>query len=262
MPNISDLIQTNRTKKYENSILNKIKILNYLGSKPKSKIAVYECQCLICNQNFISSSTNFVSDRYITGCQSCASKNRGLLSRNHDSPSANKAYKSWAKIKERCYSVNCPNYCDYGAKGISMQEDYINNFSEFYKEVGDPPEINKKWSIDRIDPNKGYIEGNMRWANVNQQARNKLKSKANTSGVTGVQWYYQEYNTKYSKGYTLYAVATWSEITDGVKKTRNKKFSVTQYGLLPAFAEAVKFRINKIKELNQLGYGYTEYHGQ
>jgi hypothetical protein len=262
MQNISELIQTNRTKRYEGTTLNKVEILSYLGSKPKSRVAVYECQCSVCNQKFVSSSTNFILNRYLLGCHSCTSTVQATQRRTHNSPTSNKARKSWYKIKERCFNVNCKDYSDYGAKGITMQEDYVNSFAAFYEEVGDPPEISKKWSIDRIDPSKGYVKGNMRWASINQQARNKLKSKANTSGKTGVQWYYQEYNKKHGKGFVLYAVAIWNEFVDGKPKQHNKKFSVTKYGLLPAFAEAVKFRINKIKELNQLGYGYTEYHGQ
>lgn len=259
---IFKLIQTNRSKKYEGTLHNRISILRYLGSNLKNKVAVYECQCSICNKVFISSSTNFIHDRYLNGCKDCSDKLLGQKRRNHDTPSAKKAYKSWCKIKERCFNTNSLDYQEYGAKGVTMHEDYIDDFILFYSEVGDPPEINKNWTIDRINPNKGYIKGNMRWADINQQARNKLKSKANTSGKTGVQWYYQEYKTKSGKAFVLYAVATWSETVDGKPTVRNRKFSVTRYGLLPAFAEAVKFRINKIKELNQLGYGYTEYHGQ
>ena len=87
------------------------------------------------------------------------------------------------------------------------------------------------------------------------QSRNKSAYRNNNTGFTGVQWY------QHSQG-SLYAVATWGEFVDGIRKVRNKKFSVKKYGLLPAFAMACKYREDKIEELNALGYGYTENHGK
>jgi hypothetical protein len=255
------LIQTNRSKKYEGTLFNLVEIVKYVGSYPKSKIAVYECKCTVCNLTFISSSTNFTDERYKNGCKACSFKVNGLASRTHGFKKSHKTYKSWCKIKERCFNKNDPGYAIYGARGITMQKEFVEDFMAFYAEVGEPPEHDKRWSIDRIDPNKGYVQGNIRWANIEQQARNKRKSASNSSGVTGVQWYEQNYNTKDGVKTTLYAIATWSDYKDGKPHPHNKKFSVTQLGLLPAFAKAVQFRLNKIKELNQLDYGYTEHHG-
>ena len=44
--------------------------------------------------------------------------------------------------------------------------------------------------------------------------------------------------------------------------TKKKSFSVKNFGLLPAFAMACKFREDKIRELNEQGYGYSENHGK
>jgi len=55
-----------------------------------------------------------------------------------------------------------------------------------------------------------------------------------------------------------YVVVTWTE--EG--KSQQKTFSVIQLGLLPAFAEAVKYRDYKIQQLNSQGYGYTDRHLQ
>jgi hypothetical protein len=261
MLKISELIQTNRSKKYEGMSFNQINVLKYIGSNSKSRVAAYECSCNVCNQIFISSSSNFTADKYKHGCRQCSIKALSLSRTMHGFNQTNKVYKTWCKIRERCYNKNSKDYPLYGQRGIIMQKEFIDDFLVFYAEVGEAPENTKNWSIDRIDPSKGYIQGNIRWANILQQARNKRKSSVNTTGVTGVQWYSQEYNTKSGLKAILYAVTTWSEYVNGKPKTMNKKFSVTQHGLLPAFAEAVKYRIAKIEELDRNGYNYGKQHG-
>jgi len=46
------------------------------------------------------------------------------------------AYKSWSKIKERCYNTNDPNYPLYGKLGITMEAEFITNFEAFLSEIG------------------------------------------------------------------------------------------------------------------------------
>lgn len=124
-------------------------------------------------------------------------------------------------------------------------------------EVGLCPGKENYWSLDRIDYNKGYIKGNLRWATTYQQARNKSKLKSNTSGVNGV---YFHVNKKYN---LTDARCSWREQTEeGIFKQKTKCFSVKKYGLLPAFAMVCKYREEQIRRLNSLGYGYSENHGK
>lgn len=169
-----------------------------------------------------------------------------------------KHYTSWRKIKERCYNTNCPDYSDYGGRGLILSDNLRYNFNAFCSELGPVPDKSKFWSVDRIDNTKGYVEGNIRWATSFQQARNKGMASNNTSGVTGVQFY--DHKTKTNRW--LYVVATWHEYTGGDHKIRNKKFAVKTLGLLEAFAQACQFRSDKIEELNNNGYGYSDKHGK
>ena len=137
-------------------------------------------------------------------------------------------------------------------KGITLEERFVKDFAAFLEEVGQPPENTRKWSIDRINPNKGYETGNMRWVTQDVQARNFRKFKTNSSGKTGVLW---SINTA---GNTR-ATAHWIDL-DG--NPRSKTFLVRKYGLLPAFKMAVEYRNAAISKLNELGAGYTTYHGQ
>jgi hypothetical protein len=170
-----------------------------------------------------------------------------------------KAYKSWCKIKERCFDKDEKSYYLYGAVGISMSDTLRYSFESFLREVGDPPSSAGRWSIDRIDNTLGYVEGNLRWATPFQQARNKGKARNNTTGITGVNWDVKQFKNSCP---ILYAKAQWKEMVNGVLTNRTKSFSTAKLGLLPAFAAACKYREDKIKELNAKGYGYSETHGK
>lgn len=158
-----------------------------------------------------------------------------------------KVYTTWNKINMRCYNENDNSYKTYGAKGITFEYRY--DFIGFFNEVGHPP--TNQHSIDRIDNTLGYIKGNMKWSTLHEQARNKSKNSNNSSGVTGVYWDANKNGITRSK-------AIWLDLNG---KMNSKSFSVNKYGLLPAFAEAVRYRRKMILELNAQGAGYSEKHG-
>lgn len=80
-------------------------------------------------------------------------------------------YKTWISIRRRCREKNNSSYAQYGAKGISVIDRWYDNFSEFLKDVGNPPTAAHR--LDRIDNSKGYEPDNVRWATPTQQARNR-----------------------------------------------------------------------------------------
>ncbi len=80
-------------------------------------------------------------------------------------------YYAWLNIKQRCFNPKAAEYRNYGARGITMWKGYINNFEAFLNEVGKRP--SNDHSIDRIDNNKGYEPGNMRWSTAKEQTNNR-----------------------------------------------------------------------------------------
>lgn len=259
---LTNLIISNRKKFWEGTIFRKIEILEYIGSSPKNFFAMYKCKCSVCGDEFISPNTRFTKMHYEYGCSKCTSIQLKIIKReNEPTLYERKAKKSWYKIKERCYNPKDISYKSYGAIGIFMEDRFKNNFKLFYNEIGDPPELKNTWSVDRIDNRFGYISGNLRWAHITTQARNKRMVSTNNSGFTGVQL------AKLSRTLlsgelksTTYAISTWSDPRFN-QKTRNKKFSVDKFGLLPAFYMACEYRKLKIKELCDAGFVYSENHG-
>lgn len=62
---------------------------------------------------------------------------------------------------QRCTNPNAYKYPSYGAKGITVCDEWRASFSQFLADMGERPQGT---SLDRIDGTKGYFAGNCRWA--------------------------------------------------------------------------------------------------
>lgn len=156
-------------------------------------------------------------------------------------------------MRQRISNPSDPDYPAYGGAGLTFDPAW-DDFGVFLSHIGFKPKDGKRYSVDRIDNDKGYVHGNVRWATDAQQARNKGSYKNNSTGVTGVKW-----NVNPNTGF-LSAVACYKDLASG--RNRVKAFAVTKYGLLPAFAMAVFHRRAMIDKLNDAGAGYSAKHGQ
>lgn len=70
---------------------------------------------------------------------------------------------------------NEPAYEDYGGRGIQMDERWQRDFTAFLADVG--PRPSPHHTIERLDVNGHYERGNVAWATMKVQARNKRNNR-------------------------------------------------------------------------------------
>lgn len=88
-------------------------------------------------------------------------------------------YRSWSRMKERCYYEKHPYFGRYGGRGIKVCDRWL-TFEPFYADnIG-------RWApgltLDRIDNDGGYSPENTRWVPRAAQARNKHNTHLMTLG--------------------------------------------------------------------------------
>lgn len=85
-------------------------------------------------------------------------------------------------MKQRCYNKNEKSYRWYGAKGIKVCEEWLNNpllFEEWAMKNGYEDNL----TIDRCDETKDYSPDNCRWITLSQNS--KYKSTTSLINVNG-----------------------------------------------------------------------------
>jgi hypothetical protein len=97
--------------------------------------------------------------------------------------SKSSTYNSWTSMKQRCYYEAKDHYKYYGGRGIKVCDEWVNDFSQFLKDMGERPD---GMTLEREDVNGNYCPSNCIWETNSRQGYNTNQFSTNTSGRTGV----------------------------------------------------------------------------
>lgn len=98
-------------------------------------------------------------------------------------------YLRWCGLKARCLNKTNNRYYLYGGRGIKVHEPWIKDFWAFLDYIGDMP--GPEYTVDRIDPDKHYEPGNVRWLHKKEQINTRritLTATMNGEKKTLKQW--------------------------------------------------------------------------
>lgn len=109
----------------------------------------------------------------------------GCLKRSKRGFGSTKLCICYRDMLHRCYDLHNWAHCHYGRRGISVCEEWKNDFFTFQQWALNNG-YNDGLTLDRIDVNGNYTPDNCRWVDRHVQAVNKRKNKNNISGYVGI----------------------------------------------------------------------------
>lgn len=134
----------------------------------------YYWECLCDCENICYVRTDSLTSGNVRSC-GCLHKEQAIknVSIHHShKQSQTRLYRIWQKMKDRCFNSNIPCYKRYGGRGITVCDEWKDDFKAFYD-----------WSmlhgyaddltIDRIDNDGSYEPTNCRWVTNRMQSLNR-----------------------------------------------------------------------------------------
>lgn len=79
-------------------------------------------------------------------------------------------YRIYRGMIQRCTNPHTPSYVRYGAKGITMCEEWLNSF-QLFAQWAHSHGYADNLTIDRIDPDQGYSPKNCRWLTKSENSQ-------------------------------------------------------------------------------------------
>lgn len=162
-------------------------ILEEMPYKNKYYARLYRARCTICGFEGI------MRLQEIKRAKQCAHKNlagKYIDFKTKSRPDDKSLVHILNGMRTRCYNPNDRSYRWYGAKGITVCDEWVESFYSF---------IDWAWTngyeegltIDRIDSNGPYSPENCRWVTINNNAKYKSSTKLHTINglsMTGREW--------------------------------------------------------------------------
>lgn len=149
----------------------------------------------------------------------------------------------WSGMKQRCYNTKNPSYRAYGARGITVCDEWKNDFVAFVNWC-ESHGYKKGLSLDRIDNTKGYSPDNCRFITVSENSKKKKYDNEKINAIKEIEHKNRLANELRGEKWYVFKRIT-------INKKCRKKPSKDMEAAIPFFKKGFT--------LSLIQYGYFEY---
>ena len=170
-----------------------------------SRKTYYVCQCDCGNIKVVRADALISGATKSCGCIKKEQDKINLSANHKHKMSGTRIYETWQDMKRRCYNKQNARYDRYGGRGITVCDEWLNNFQSFYDWA-----ISNGYSddltIDRIDNDGNYEPSNCRWSTAKEQCNNRGSNINITIGnaTKSLMCWCEIFNIDYKKVYARY----------------------------------------------------------
>lgn len=163
----------------------RLTVIEYVETK--NNRARWLCKCDCGNESIVDTASLRNGNTRSCGCfnsDRIAEVGRNSATHGHwknGKPSF--TYVTWRAMKGRCYNPKVGGYDQYGAKGYTVCDRWLESFENFLEDMGECPDDTDEngrriYTIERIDNYKkkdAYCKENCIWADKKTQSRNQKR---------------------------------------------------------------------------------------
>lgn len=163
------------------------------------------CQCDCGNVKSVRSDSLKCGAIVSCGCKKKEQDEVNLTKHYDHLMSGTRIYETWQGMKGRCYNKHDARYNNYGGRGITVCDEWKEDFNAFYNwslENG----YSDNLTIDRINVDGNYEPDNCRWTDLKTQCNNRTTNINITIGnstKTLTEWC-EIFKVDYKKTYARY----------------------------------------------------------